>query len=63
MSIENYILKLREKHAQLEMKLNMELSFTWPNYRLITTLKHQKLKIKDEMRSLLAIPKLSGRFA
>ena len=54
MSQENYVQNLFKKHAQLETQLNDEHAQINPQYSLLKTLKLQKLKIKDKLKSLMA---------
>ncbi len=49
MSIEDRILTLKSRHADLDKKLESEHSRPMPNEELIRTLKHEKLSLKDEM--------------
>ncbi len=51
-SIENHIKKLRDKHARLDETLNSECVRPQPDQSRIIDLKHQKLKIKDEIFTL-----------
>ena len=52
MSIINHIQKLHQKHAQLEISIHEERAHPHPDDSIIADLKHQKLKIKDELQSL-----------
>ena len=46
---------LKSKHRELENRLKIESTHLYPNEALISTLKRQKLRIKDELASMNAI--------
>jgi hypothetical protein len=52
MSQKDHIEALREKHAALERAIDEENSRPLPNDDVITDLKRQKLRIKDEIYQL-----------
>ena len=52
MSVEEHIVALRSKHAELEQLLMSENTRPHPDQALITDLKKQKLRIKDELAQL-----------
>ena len=56
MSVEAYIASLREKHSKLDEEIKQEtLKNPGDNVR-ITTLKREKLRIKDEIERLIENP-------
>lgn len=55
MAIEQRIEKLKADHATLELVLEDELHRPLPDTRLISDLKRQKLRIKDEIARLSAV--------
>lgn len=56
MAVEQRIEKLKADHASLEMVLFEELHRPLPDTRLISDLKRQKLRIKDEIARLAVDP-------
>jgi len=52
MSVEEHIAALKSKHAELEHLLENENHHPHPDQSLITDLKKQKLRIKDELAQL-----------
>jgi hypothetical protein len=52
MSQKDHIEALREKHAALERAIHEENSRPLPNDEMISDLKRQKLRIKDEIYQL-----------
>jgi hypothetical protein len=49
---EEHAAALRAKHANLEAKIEDELKRPHPDEATVTTLKRQKLRIKDELATL-----------
>jgi hypothetical protein len=49
MSTQEYVESLRDKHAFLEQQIDAELHRPLPDQLLLSRLKREKLKIKDEM--------------
>jgi hypothetical protein len=49
---EEHCAALRAKHANLEAKIEDELKRPHPDESIVTTLKRQKLRIKDELATL-----------
>lgn len=52
MSVQDRIEALKEKHALLERAIDEEIHRPLPNQDVITDLKRQKLRIKDEIFAL-----------
>ncbi|MEE8334416.1 MAG: YdcH family protein [Alphaproteobacteria bacterium] len=52
MSVKDHVSALEARHAELEVKLDMEQGHANPDKCLITDIKKQKLKIKDELAML-----------
>jgi hypothetical protein len=52
MSLQDRLDSLRTRHASLETELDKEVSRPAPNPEMITDLKRQKLRIKDEIFEL-----------
>ena len=46
---------LKSKHRELEDQLEIENTHPYPNKVLVSNLKRQKLRIKDELLSLKAL--------
>lgn len=53
MSVMNRIDSLKNKHTALEGKIMQEETRPHPDEDLLHTLKREKLRIKDEIRSLV----------
>jgi hypothetical protein len=49
MSMQEHVESLRLKHAQLELLINEETHRPLPDQALLTHLKRQKLRIKEEI--------------
>jgi hypothetical protein len=49
MTMQDYVESLRDKHALLEQQIDTELHRPLPDQMLLSRLKREKLKIKDEM--------------
>ena len=52
MTMQDYVESLRDKHAFLEQQIDAELHRPLPDQLLLSRLKREKLKIKDEMARL-----------
>ena len=52
MTMQDYVESLRDKRALLEQQIDTELHRPLPDHLLLTRLKREKLKIKDEMARL-----------
>lgn len=52
MSMQEYVEGLRHKHAHLEEEIDDELHRPMPDQMILTRLKREKLKIKDEIARL-----------
>lgn len=52
MSIKDHVSALETRHAELEAKLDVEQGHSNPDKCLITDIKKQKLRIKDELATL-----------
>jgi hypothetical protein len=52
MTMQDYVESLRDKHALLEQQIDAEMHRPLPDHLLLTRLKREKLKIKDEMARL-----------
>lgn len=52
MSVQDYVEGLRSKHAHLEHEIDAELHRPLPDQALLTRLKREKLRIKDEITRL-----------
>jgi hypothetical protein len=52
MAMDDRIESLKSKHAELEQQISQENSKPHPDDVLISTLKKQKLRIKDELTKL-----------
>ena len=53
MSHQERIVSLRARHEDLESKLNFESNRPHPDELLVSELKKQKLRIKDEIEDLV----------
>ncbi len=49
MTVQDYVESLRSKHAHLEQQIDDELHRPLPDQSVLTRLKREKLRIKDEM--------------
>ena len=49
MSMHDYVESLRSKHAHLEQEIDEELHRPLPDQSVLTRLKREKLRIKDEI--------------
>jgi hypothetical protein len=49
MTMQDYVESLRDKHAFLEQQIDAELHRPLPDQLLLSRLKREKLKIKDEI--------------
>lgn len=49
MSLQDYVEGLRSKHAHLEQAIDEELHRPLPDQTLLTRLKREKLRVKDEI--------------
>jgi hypothetical protein len=49
MTTQDYVESLRDKHALLEQQIDAELHRPLPDQLLLSRLKREKLKLKDEM--------------
>lgn len=52
MAISDRLVSLRERHAHLEREIDQENQRPHPDDSLISQLKREKLRIKDEMQDL-----------
>lgn len=52
MTMQDYVESLRSKHALLEREIDDELHRPLPNQAVLSRLKREKLKIKDEIARL-----------
>jgi hypothetical protein len=52
MTMHDYVESLRSKHAHLEEEIDDELHRPLPDQSVLTRLKREKLRIKDEMARL-----------
>ena len=52
MTMQDYVESLRSKHAHLEQEIDDELHRPLPDQSVLTRLKREKLRIKDEMARL-----------
>jgi hypothetical protein len=52
MTMHDYVESLRSKHAHLEQEIDDELHRPLPDQSVLTRLKREKLRIKDEMARL-----------
>jgi hypothetical protein len=52
MTMHDYVESLRSKHAHLEQEIDEELHRPLPDQSVLTRLKREKLRIKDEMARL-----------
>ena len=52
MTMQDYVEGLRSKHAVLEREIDDELHRPLPNQAVLSRLKREKLKIKDEIARL-----------
>ena len=50
--VHDYVESLRSKHAHLEQEIDDELHRPLPDQSILTRLKREKLRIKDEMARL-----------
>jgi hypothetical protein len=56
MTMQDYVESLRDKHAFLEQQIDAEMHRPLPDQLLLSRLKREKLKIKDEMVWGMAYP-------
>jgi hypothetical protein len=56
MTVSEHLASLRTKHADLEQRIQDEEHRPLPDQSLITDLKRQKLRIKDEIAQLARDP-------
>ena len=52
MSLQDHIETLRSRHRNLEEAIDREISRPMPNMEIVSDLKRQKLRIKDEIVQL-----------
>jgi hypothetical protein len=52
MTMQDYVESLRSKHALLEQQIDDELHRPLPDQSILTRLKREKLRIKDEIARL-----------
>jgi hypothetical protein len=52
MTMQDYVESLRDKHAFLEQQIDAEMHRPLPDQLLLSRLKREKLKIKDEIARL-----------
>lgn len=52
MTTQDYVESLRDKHAFLEQQIDAEMHRPLPDQLLLSRLKREKLKIKDEIARL-----------
>jgi hypothetical protein len=52
MTMHDYVESLRSKHAHLEQQIDDELHRPLPDQSILTRLKREKLRIKDEIARL-----------
>lgn len=52
MTMQDYVESLRSKHAGLEQEIDVELHRPLPDQTVLTRLKREKLRIKDEIARL-----------
>jgi len=52
MSVQDHVSALQARHAELEARLDEEQGHAHPDEALITEIKKQKLRIKDELATL-----------
>ena len=52
MTMQDYVESLRSKHALLEQQIDEEMHRPLPDQSVLTRLKREKLRIKDEMARL-----------
>jgi hypothetical protein len=52
MTMQDYVESLRSKHAMLEEQIDEELHRPLPDQSILTRLKREKLRIKDEIARL-----------
>jgi hypothetical protein len=52
MTMQDYVESLRSKHAHLERQIDDEMHRPLPDQFVLTRLKREKLRIKDEMARL-----------
>jgi len=52
MTMQDYVESLRSKHAHLEQQIDDELHRPLPDQSILTRLKREKLRIKDEIARL-----------
>ncbi len=52
MSAEEQIAVLKAKHIELDTKLQDQISLPHPDEQLVSEIKKQKLRIKDELAAL-----------
>lgn len=56
MTMQDYVESLRSKHALLEQQIDDELHRPLPDQSILTRLKREKLRIKDEITRLSGTP-------
>jgi hypothetical protein len=52
MTMQDYVESLRSKHAYLERQIDDEMHRPLPDQSVLTRLKREKLRLKDEMARL-----------
>jgi hypothetical protein len=52
MTMQDYVESLRSKHAHLERQIDDEMHRPLPDQSILSRLKREKLRIKDEMARL-----------
>lgn len=52
MSMQEYVEELRTKHAHLEEEIDLEIHRPLPDQCILSRLKREKLRIKDEIARL-----------
>jgi hypothetical protein len=56
MTMQDYVEGLRSKHALLEQQIDDEMHRPLPDQSILTRLKREKLRIKDEITRLSGTP-------
>ncbi len=56
MTMQDYVESVRSKHALLEQQIDDELHRPLPDQSILTRLKREKLKIKDEISRINGAP-------
>ena len=56
MTMQDYVESLRSKHALLEDQIDDEMHRPLPDQSILTRLKREKLRIKDEITRLSGTP-------